>query len=456
MGSFIDLSGKRFGKWLVIKRDNSIKKKNIYWICKCDCGKIKSVSGTSLRSGISISCGCDRNQKTSLRTKTNIENLSGQRFGHWTVIRQDLSNPNSSKRGARWICRCDCGKMKSVLGYSLRFGRTKSCGCQNGKTYKFTNYTARRDLTGQQFGKLTVLFRDLSKIGQGVFWKCRCECGNIKSYKTSLLLNAKVVSCGCDNRKKSHDRRFVDISNRRYGRLVVVKIDHICKDSLGNTEYYWKCLCDCGNSIVVQGTSLRKGDTKSCGCLQSEKSAQRAKDRTIDLTGQRFGLLTVIERININNGSNYSTWKCLCDCGNEKLADGYFLKKGMISSCGCLKQSRYELYVLQYFDTKGYMSPNDFEYQKRFDDLRGYNKGKLSYDFSVYKNNKLYALIECQGEQHYKPIEIFGGEEQFKKQQLHDKTKRDYANKLKVLFIEIPYTVESYEDVKKILELEGI
>lgn len=150
LGRFIDLSGKKFGKWLVIERDNNMNKKNIYWKCKCDCGKIKSVSGTSLRSGISVSCGCDRDQRTSLRTKINVEDLSGQRFGNWTVIKQDLSENNSSKRGSRWICKCDCGTIKSVLGYSLRGGRTKSCGCNNGKDKII-------DLTGMRFGKLVVI-----------------------------------------------------------------------------------------------------------------------------------------------------------------------------------------------------------------------------------------------------------------------------------------------------------
>ena len=48
-------------------------------------------------------------------------------------------------------------------------------------------------------------------------------------------------------------------------------------------------------------------------------------------------------------------------------------------------------------------------------------------------------LIEYQGEQHFKPIECYGGEEQFKIQQIHDKLKADYANTHKISLIEIPY-----------------
>ena len=51
---------------------------------------------------------------------------------------------------------------------------------------------------------------------------------------------------------------------------------------------------------------------------------------------------------------------------------------------------------------------------------------------------------------------MFGGEEQFAKQQLHDEIKREYAKKLNVKLIEVPYTVVTYEEVKDILSLAGI
>ena len=58
----IDITGQRFGKWLVLYKTN---KRNaggvIYWHCKCDCGKEKDVLGTSLRSGRSLSCGLHSN-----------------------------------------------------------------------------------------------------------------------------------------------------------------------------------------------------------------------------------------------------------------------------------------------------------------------------------------------------------------------------------------------------------
>lgn len=53
-----------------------------------------------------------------------------------------------------------------------------------------------------------------------------------------------------------------------------------------------------------------------------------------DLTGQKFGRLTVLERAENRNGKTY--WRCLCDCGNFCVIRGSHLKSGRIKSCGCL------------------------------------------------------------------------------------------------------------------------
>ena len=58
--------------------------------------------------------------------------------------------------------------------------------------------------------------------------------------------------------------------------------------------------------------------------------------RLIDLTGQRFGRLTVIERSNIKKDRTAAVWKCQCDCGNTKIIAGRSLRSGNTASCGCL------------------------------------------------------------------------------------------------------------------------
>lgn len=66
MSKLIDLTGNKYGKLTVLYRDTERKTNSgSYWICQCDCGKIKSVKSSSLRNGEIQSCGCLRNEKVA-------------------------------------------------------------------------------------------------------------------------------------------------------------------------------------------------------------------------------------------------------------------------------------------------------------------------------------------------------------------------------------------------------
>lgn len=63
----------------------------------------------------------------------------------------------------------------------------------------------------------------------------------------------------------------------------------------------------------------------------------------IDLTGQKFGRLTVVERVEnyvTPKGIQMPQWKCKCDCGKEKVVRGHDLKRGNTTSCGCLRREK--------------------------------------------------------------------------------------------------------------------
>lgn len=56
-----------------------------------------------------------------------ISDLTGQRFGRWTVIKLAGKGPNSRER--TWLCRCDCGTEKIIPQSRLKSGNSRSCGC---------------------------------------------------------------------------------------------------------------------------------------------------------------------------------------------------------------------------------------------------------------------------------------------------------------------------------------
>lgn len=89
----------------------------------------------------------------------------------------------------------------------------------------------------------------------------------------------------------------------------------------------------------------------------------------------------------------------------------------------------------------------DFEPQKRFDDCG--NKRALSFDFYIKKQN---TLIEYDGKQHFKPINLFGGESYLAYVRANDKIKNKFAADNKIRLIRIPYT--EFKNIEKILQKE--
>jgi hypothetical protein len=189
------------------------------------------------------------------------------------------------------------------------------------------------NLIGQTFYNLTVLKRE-ENIDEktGVYWLCKCFCGNEKIIKGNFIKRGSPKSCGCLNngarirggKTRSKDKEMIGV---RFGKLLVIERAF---SSPNYHVYHYKCLCDCGNYSIVSGTNLRSGASKSCGCYGIE---QRSKATIIDITGQKFGKLVVLKRV--ANRNNRIFYLCKCDCGIEKEISGICLRQGKTISCGC-------------------------------------------------------------------------------------------------------------------------
>lgn len=115
------------------------------------------------------------------------------------------------------------------------------------------------DLTGDKFGRLTVLERAANQ-GQKTAWLCQCDCGNQMIVRSTHLRSGHTTSCGCRSKEVSRDRYFKDITNQKFGKLTALKY-------IGDEK--WLCICDCGTEILIRGVDLRRGHTQSCGCNKS-------------------------------------------------------------------------------------------------------------------------------------------------------------------------------------------
>jgi len=121
------------------------------------------------------------------------------------------------------------------------------------------------DETGNVHNGWTVIHRVENNKGSSAMWLCRCVCGKEGIVSGGHLRNGGSKSCGCLGWQAASLVNSIDMTGRRYGRLVVIKRHEITV--CGAT---WECKCDCGNTTIVIGKSLRRGLTKSCGCLHRE------------------------------------------------------------------------------------------------------------------------------------------------------------------------------------------
>lgn len=122
-----DLVGKVFGKLTVITksgvREVGLRKaKHTEWVCVCECGKETKATTGYLQSGDTMSCGCAKTTSQDFR----FIDLTGKVFGRWVVLSEANRTEN---QGYEWLCRCECGIEKIVLGKNLTRNLSKSCGC---------------------------------------------------------------------------------------------------------------------------------------------------------------------------------------------------------------------------------------------------------------------------------------------------------------------------------------
>lgn len=223
----------------------------------------------------------------------------------------------------------------------------------------------------------------------------------------------------------------INLIGQKFGRLTVIERDYSRPIGAGKSVY-WKCLCDCGNYCSIRSDKLRNNITKSCGCLSREIRSNMFLD---DLTGRKFGKLTVIERDNEKpkGSGHFAYWKCRCQCGKITSVRSDHLKDNTIIGCGCGKSVGEQR-------IKDILDKNNIRYQQEyiFNDLKV--KKHLRFDFAIFNdNNNLVCLIEYQGEQHYIPYH-FDTEERFQRRKKYDLLKKKYCQQNNLVLVEIPYT----------------
>ena len=150
--------------------------------------------------------------------------------------------------------------------------------------------------------------------------------------------------------------------------------------------------------------------------------------------------------IMMNNKGQW-LWRCKCGiCGNEFTALPARINNDHTTSCGCVIQSSGERLIMSVLDELN----AKFESQYSFKNCRNINV--LRFDFAIFDDFDLLYLIEYDGKQHFEPIDLFGGVDEFKKRQKRDAIKNDYCKQHNIPLLRIPYTFSVAEIKQKVYE----
>ena len=103
---------------------------------------------------------------------------------------------------------------------------------------------------------------------------------------------------------------FIDLTGQRFDRLSVLeRVENRFRQA------HWRCICDCGKELIVNGIKLRSGHTRSCGCLRSEIAREQTK--------QRIGKQSPVYKHGLTKHRFYETWKGMIHCCYDEKNIGY-------------------------------------------------------------------------------------------------------------------------------------
>ena len=232
-----------------------------------------------------------------------------------------------------------------------------------------------------------------------------------------------------------------DLTGKKFNNLTVIRRATEEEWPRGAGKHAkWLCKCDCGNLRFVDSGDLKNGRAKSCGCKNREKAKELAynlgKKNFNDLTGKKFGKLTVIKKS--YQKDNKIFWECKCECGTITIVSASNLRSGHTKSCGCGRswgQGRTSLgeekiiKLLQQADIS-------FEREKTFPDLLKHGN-HLRCDFYIPAQN---SVIEFNGSAHYEFNSYFHKDRKgFLKRQEYDRHKISYCLAKGIKIYCIPY-----------------
>lgn len=258
--------------------------------------------------------------------------------------------------------------------------------------------------------------------------KIKCSCGEIFYRSFNKFKSSNQTKClKCQN-----------ITEWNYNKVKEFVTDNNCKllsSHYDNREEILDFVCSCGEKFSTTFHSFLYSGKRQCDDCGNILRANKIK-KGIDYLKKIVSESSTSILISNDYKDYYEKLDFKCGCGNVFTTCFLSFLNGKRLCDTCSKNSKMENIVEQF------LIKNNIHYNKQvsFENLKGINGGLLKFDFSINDiNGNILFVLELDGEQHFKPIKHFGGEEKFIIQQKHDKLKNTYCKNNNIILIRIPY-----------------
>lgn len=333
--------------------------------------------------------------------------------------------------------KCECLLCKEI--YTTSYASVIK-GCIHKKCAAIIGLSHLRQSENEIINKIKSFENDIkidfsNYFSSSSLLTCTCNvCGHVWKAKQKNLTKGRGCPVCAQKRRDISKYKPIDCY---FNLLNDMHLSVVSKYVNASTPVSLKCNI-CGNEFESTMQYLSNCHVGCKKCSQESTRINKKKNFISNLSKINPTIKLVGDFMDMSTSSEF-----LCTQCNKKFKR---TPHDLLKSCNCpncTTNSKMEYWIMTYLNEKNI----DFELHKTYVGLKGVNDGLLSYDFYLPKYN---LLIEAQGQQHAHPIDCFGGEEQFKIQQEHDRRKRDYANEHNIKLLEIWYW--DFDNIEKILD----
>lgn len=289
----VDITGLQFGRLEVLKEAGRDKWGKITYECLCDCGNVKTILGSQIKSGRAKSCGCLQKDKASqANTKHGMHDSTEYRA--WRTVSDKNENIQVEWKEFKSFYE-DMGERPSnkhmICKHDINKGYNKN-NCYWGTGVKRLDVTK---FTGKVYGRLTIIGpAPVNKFGQPRF-ECLCSCGKSITNTTSDIQSGEVRSCGCLQKDVTRERmsrtkqEFIEKAskyhNNKYDYTFIKYVDHATPVKIGCPKH--------GEFEQKPSSHLQHGGCPKCGieatAAKNVKTQKEFLESAAKIHGTKFG-----------------------------------------------------------------------------------------------------------------------------------------------------------------------